>query len=434
MHTEIEEQRGKQRKSVTIQQSLTVLRPPIIEQKLKQEKGCCRSLTIIFSINSDTRSSPKPKLEQQVAELEEEVRRQTELKVAYKSRLDRMHDYLKHCLEIARENGFLNRVCDYKHSSSSLDPELIPRIATTSRDPHLAAITCQAIHNGWSIEPHEITLLEAIGKGTTAEIYRGNWRGLDVAVKWIHPQYFQSNEGGEAWFAQELDTLSRQRHPFVLRFLGACLLPPENAWVVTELLSGQSLTEWLHGCKKRGKKSLKPLPGLKQRIEKSVEIAQAMQYLHEQKPKVIHRDLKPSNILLDDAMHVRVADFGHARFLSEGEKALTGRMGTFVYMAPEVIRSEPYTEKCDVYSFGIILNELITGEHPYIETTFKPCEIASEVEQGKLRPRLPEEDEGCDRELIELISCMWDGNASARPSFKTITCTLRKIQDNHLCS
>ncbi|XP_039144615.1 serine/threonine-protein kinase STY46-like [Dioscorea cayenensis subsp. rotundata] len=270
---------------------------------------------------------------------------------------------------------------------------------------------------------------ETIGQGTTAEIYRGNWRGLDVAVKWINPQYFEPNEGGEAWFAQELETLSRQRHPFVLRFLGACLLPPENAWVVTELLSGQTLGEWLHGCKKRRKESLKPLPCLKERIEKGVEIAQAMQYLHEQKPRVIHRDLKPSNILLDESMHVRVADFGHARFLIEGQKALTGRMGTYVYMAPEVIRSEPYTEKCDVYSFGIILNELITGERPYIEATLKPIEIAAGVEQGKLRPRLTENEELDTTELTELINCMWDGDATARPSFRTITCNLRKIQD-----
>ena len=60
----------------------------------------------------------------------------------------------------------------------------------------------------------------------------------------------------------------------------------------------------------------------------ALEIAQAMQYLHEQKPaKVIHRDLKPSNIFLDDDMHVRIADFGHARFLNDGEKALTGETG-----------------------------------------------------------------------------------------------------------
>ncbi|KAJ0090539.1 hypothetical protein Patl1_13802 [Pistacia atlantica] len=100
-----------------------------------------------------------------------------------------------------------------------------------------------------------------------------------------------------------------------------------------------------------------------------------MQYLHEQKPKVIHRDLKPSNIFLDDSKHVKVADFGHARYLCDEEMALTGETGTYVYMAPEVIRCEPYNEKSDVYSFGIILNELLTGNHPYIETDYGPTRV-----------------------------------------------------------
>lgn len=113
----------------------------------------------------------------------------------------------------------------------------------------------------------------------------------------------------------------------MLRLLGACLLPPENGWVVTDLLSGKTLTEWLHGHKERRRERSIPLPPLKERLEKGLEVAQAAQYLHEQKPMVIHRDLKPSNILLDDCLHVRVADFGHARFLPEGEAALTGEIG-----------------------------------------------------------------------------------------------------------
>lgn len=72
-----------------------------------------------------------------------------------------------------------------------------------------------------------------------------------------------------------------------------------------------------------------PLPPFKDRVIRALEIAQAMQYLHEQKPKLVHRDLKPSNIFLDDAMHVRVADFGHARFLGDEEMALTGETGKY---------------------------------------------------------------------------------------------------------
>lgn len=167
---------------------------------------------------------------------------------------------------------------------------------------------------------------EKIGQGSTAEIYRAIWRGLDVAVKCIAPDYFHSNACGVNFFAQELDTLSRQRHRYVLQLLGACIDPPNHAWVVTEML-GMTLKEWLHGAGNRRKERSIPVPPFQNRVAMALEIAQAMQYLHEQKPKVIHRDLKPSNIFLDDSNRVRVADFGHARFLNDEEMALTGETG-----------------------------------------------------------------------------------------------------------
>ncbi|XP_020526117.1 serine/threonine-protein kinase STY17 [Amborella trichopoda] len=289
----------------------------------------------------------------------------------------------------------------------------------------------------------QIELHEKVGQGSTAEIHRGTWRGLDVAVKCIDPGLFHRQPEAVNWFVQELETLQRQRHPFVLHVMGACLNPPNNAWVVTELLSGKTLMEWLHGHKERRSTRDIPLPPLRERIRVGMEVAQAMRYLHEQTPKVVHRDLKTSNVCLDDYGHVRVADFGHARFLPEGEHALTGETGTrfcgslkrvvdvplctYVYMAPEVIRCEPYNEKCDVFSFAIILNELITGQQPYIDSTYCPTKIALEVSEGNLRPTLPEDD-GTLGELIKLICHAWDEDASRRPSFAIITCLLRRVQ------
>lgn len=167
---------------------------------------------------------------------------------------------------------------------------------------------------------------EKIGQGSTADIHRGTWRGFEVAVKCISAEFFRTNANGVEFFAQEVETLSKQRHRFVLHLMGACLEPPRHAWVVTEYLS-TTLKVWLHGPGKRRRDRVVPLPPFKDRVIRALEMAQAMQYLHEQRPKVIHRDLKPSNIFLDDAMHVRVADFGHARFLEDGEMALTGETG-----------------------------------------------------------------------------------------------------------
>ncbi|XVE97746.1 hypothetical protein REPUB_Repub03eG0045100 [Reevesia pubescens] len=363
-----------------------------------------------------------------VTDLEKEIEKLKEMRTMYKKRMERTQDYLRYCLQIAQEKGFLDLIINNRSpiSPNVINLDACPQVpASVSQQSDLAILINQAKMNGWYIDPVEIELQEKIGQGSTADIYRGIWRGLDVAVKCLYQDFFHKNENGVTFFAQEVETLSRQRHRYILQLMGACLDPPTQGWVVTEFL-GMTLKDWLHGPgNNRRKERVTPLPPFDERLSRAVEISQAMQYLHEQKPKIIHRDLKPSNIFLDDAKHVRVADFGHARFLGDEEMALTG---TYVYMAPEVIRCEPYNEKCDVYSFGIILNELITGNHPYIETNYGPAKIALEVGEGKLRPALPE-DNGELRELIDLICLSWDGDASVRPTFANITPTLRKIQN-----
>ncbi|KAL2489598.1 serine/threonine-protein kinase STY46-like [Forsythia ovata] len=370
-----------------------------------------------------------------VEEMQKEVQKYKELKRMYNMKLEKTQVYLRQCLQVAQDNGFLdlilNKYNKEQESSVSLSitqSNISPPIPSPAqRHFELAALIDQAKMNGWYIEPNEIQLNELAAQGSTADIFRGRWRGVDVAVKCMYPDFFGTNENGVSFFAQEVETLSRQRHPFVLQLMGACLDPPQNCWIVTEFLC-TDLKDWLHGPGSRRKERSIPLPPLKERFQKASEIAQAMQYLHESKPKILHRDLKPSNIFLDDALHVQIADFGHARFLSNEEKALTGETGTFVYMAPEVIRFEPYDEKCDVYSFGIILNELMTGEHPYIETDYGPSKIAIEVAENGLRPAIPKDDQQLG-ELTELIQKSWDEEPANRPSFAEITCNLRMIQD-----
>ncbi|KAI3783979.1 hypothetical protein L1987_43070 [Smallanthus sonchifolius] len=386
----------------------------------------------------------------QVEELQKEVKKERELKSVYKMRLERTQDYLKYCLQVAQDNGFLNHILNKKDnpqqsssSSSSSSPSPSSVIIQASTNPQtplvveqnvdLSALIQQAKSNGWYIHPHEIELHKKIGQGSTADIYQATWRGLDVAVKCIFPDFFRLNDCGVNFFAQEVETLSRQRHRYVLQLIGACLDPPNHGWVVTEFLN-MTLKDWLHGPGKRRKERLTALPPFEERLAKALEIAQGMQYLHEHKPMIIHRDLKPSNIFLDDAFHVRVADFGHARFLTDEEKAFTGETGTYVYMAPEVIRSEPYDEKCDVYSFGVILNELLTGEYPYIETGYGPSkcacfdddQIALEVGEGKIRPALAKHEDKVE-DLIELVQLSWDEDPEYRPSFATITRALKLI-------
>ncbi|KAL6846495.1 hypothetical protein ACP4OV_023943 [Aristida adscensionis] len=394
----------------------------------------------------DTEASPL------VAALMAELQRQRDLKETYKARLESTQGYLRFCLEVAQEHGFLHLISDNappqhdaggQPASTAGDDDDVDEDDDEAEktppgdcecDPYLAATRDLAVQHGWSVEPDEqIELHEVIGRGTTADIHRATWRGLEVAVKWVRPEFFGANPGGEAFFAQELDVLSRQRHPHVLRLMAACLRPPASCFLITELLSGATLGEWLHGGGERRRRppASPPPPPLADRVTRALEIALAMRHLHEQTPRLLHRDLKPSNVLLDAGHHARVADFGHARFLPDGKEALTGETGTYVYMAPEVIRCEPYTEKCDVYSFGVILNELVTAEHPYIDTSYGPSKIALEVANGNLRPKLPESSK-YPIGLIDLICQTWDAEPSNRPSFATITSALREIRQQIL--
>ncbi|KAM6541888.1 hypothetical protein CsatB_006335 [Cannabis sativa] len=389
----------------------------------------CFEMGSIVSTDQRREEPSISKLNHKVLDLERQVQKHKELQFTYKKRMERTQDYLKHCLQIAQENGFLDLIIQNN------DPPPSPpgRNPTLQHHSELVALVDTANRNGWYIAPHEIELHEKIGEGSTANIYRGTWRGSDVAVKCINPHFFTSNDKAVTFFAQEIETLAKQRHRFVLQLTGACFDPPNRAWFVTELLT-MTLEEWLHGPGGRPKQPMTtrrpgPVPSLGLRLARALEIAQAMQYLHEQRPKVIHRDLKPSNIFLDNDLHVRVGDFGHARFLRDEEMALSGDTGTYVYMAPEVIKCEAYNEKCDVYSFGIIMNELITTEYPYIQIHYGPAQIAMEVVEGNLRPRLVEDknDNIIIREVIDLICQSWNGDPSKRPSFTTITSLLKKI-------
>ncbi|GBG89182.1 hypothetical protein CBR_g48889 [Chara braunii] len=239
-------------------------------------------------------------------------------------------------------------------------------------------------------------------------------------------RFLSSLQGGLATFCRELEVLSRQRHPFILRLLGATVSPPDHCWVITELLHGGTVTEWLHGEKKRTWYRKVPLPALTERLRIALEVALGMQYLHEQKPMVVHRDLKPSNIFLDDGRHAHIADFGYARFLRPSDMYLSGETGTYMYMAPEVVRRDQYNHKCDVYSFGVLLNELVTGVPPYIDKQLTPVQIANGVADGWLRPAV---SKSMQSDLLELISSCWSQDPQKRPNFSEAVSVLKAVRE-----
>lgn len=132
------------------------------------------------------------------------------------------------------------------------------------------------------------------------------------------------------------------RHPNIVMFLGACTKAPNFA-IVLEYCEGGTLWSILQ---KSGEL------GWEERRNLALDTARGMNYLHERQVPILHRDLKSLNLLLDHSKRVRLADFGWTKSL---QNYMTGKIGTYQWMAPEVISAFQYTEKADVYSFGIIL-------------------------------------------------------------------------------
>lgn len=238
---------------------------------------------------------------------------------------------------------------------------------------------------GWLVDPAEVGMGPKIGEGAFGITYKCTWRGATVAVKVVRVDSPSTAET----FLREVEVMAAIRHPNLLPFYGACLLPQRRCcWLVTEYMPGGNLAMWLFGGPNRVGTVLMPSRSLVERLRAALDIARGMEALEGCHPHpVVHRDLKPSNIFMDGHGTARVADFGLARRLAPGYAAdLTGETGTYLYMAPEVMRHEVYDSKADAYSWGITLMELINQRPPYDGLYLTPVQIALGVADGKLDP------------------------------------------------
>ncbi|KAI3703195.1 hypothetical protein L1987_73099 [Smallanthus sonchifolius] len=193
-----------------------------------------------------------------------------------------------------------------------------------------------------------------IGEGGYGSIFRGFIRHTEVAIKMLHSDSLQ----GPTEFQQEVNVLSRLRHPNLVTLIGAC----PDAWVIIyEYLSGGSLEDRLN-CKDNT-----PPLSWQNRIRIAAELCSVLIFLHS--CAIVHGDLKPANLLLDKNLVTKLSDFGICRVLSQNELTSnntslccrTNPKGTFAFMDPEFLSTGELTSKSDTYSFGIILLRLLTG-------------------------------------------------------------------------
>uniref|UniRef100_A0A4W4EDB0 Mitogen-activated protein kinase kinase kinase 7 n=1 Tax=Electrophorus electricus TaxID=8005 RepID=A0A4W4EDB0_ELEEL len=250
------------------------------------------------------------------------------------------------------------------------------------------------------IDYADIEVEEVVGRGAFGVVCKAKWKGKDVAIKTIE------SESERTAFVVELRQLSRVNHPNIVKLYGSCNNP---VCLVMEYAEGGSLYNVLHGAE--------PLPhySASHAMSWCLQCAQGVSYLHGMKPKaLIHRDLKPPNLLLVAGGTVlKICDFGTA---CDIQTHMTNNKGSAAWMAPEVFEGSNYSEKCDVFSWGIILWEVITRRKPFDEIGGPAFRIMWAVHRGTRPPLI----KNLPKPIESLMTRCWSKDPSQRPSMEEI--------------
>lgn len=252
-----------------------------------------------------------------------------------------------------------------------------------------------------------------IGEGAHGKVYQGRYRDQAVAVKILQRgEAVEERATLEARFVREVAMMSKVQHKNLVKFIGACKDPVMV--IATELLPAMSLRKYMLNLRPK-------LLELHVAIGFALDIAQAMDCLHAN--GIIHRDLKPDNLLLTaNQKSVKLVDFSLAREESLTEM-MTAETGTYRWMAPELYSTvtlrqgdkKHYNNKVDVYSFSIVLWELLTNRMPFEGMSNLQAAYAAAFKQ--VRPSIPDD---LPNDLVFILQSCWAEDPNSRPNFTQI--------------
>uniref|UniRef100_A0A8C9XN97 non-specific serine/threonine protein kinase n=1 Tax=Sander lucioperca TaxID=283035 RepID=A0A8C9XN97_SANLU len=270
----------------------------------------------------------------------------------------------------------------------------------------------------WEVHSREVTIQKRIGAGSFGTVFKGKWHG-DVAIKILKvteptPEQLQA-------FKNEMQVLRKTRHVNILLFMGYMTKP--NFAIITQWCEGSSLYRHLHVTETKF--------DTMRRIDVARQTAQGMDYLHAK--NIIHRDLKSNNIFLHEGWTVKIGDFGLATVKSRwsGSQQVEQPSGSILWMAPEVIRmqdSNPYTFQSDVYGYGVVLYELMSGTLPYSIINNRD-QIIFMVGRGYLSPDLSKLSSTSPKSMKRLIIDCLKFKRDERPLFPQILVAIEQVQD-----
>ncbi|NXF60027.1 M3K21 kinase, partial [Ciccaba nigrolineata] len=281
------------------------------------------------------------------------------------------------------------------------------------------------------IDFQHLELQEIIGVGGFGKVYRATWRGREVAVKAARQDPDEDITATAESVRQEAKLFSMLRHPNIIALHGVCLREP-NLCLVMEFARGGSLNRALAAAASPGAGAARGGRRIPPHIlvNWAVQIARGMLYLHDEAiVPILHRDLKSSNILLLEKMEhddicnktLKITDFGLAREWHRTTKMSAA--GTYAWMAPEVIKSSMFSKGSDIWSYGVLLWELLTGEVPY--RGIDGLAVAYGVAVNKLTLPIPST---CPEPFAKLMKECWEQDPHIRPSFALILEQLTAIE------
>eukprot|EP00727_Mastigamoeba_balamuthi_P007048 m51a1_g2964 putative tyrosine protein (486) ;mRNA; r:688377-689938 len=271
-----------------------------------------------------------------------------------------------------------------------------------------------------------------VGEGSYGIVFRGEWRGQEVAIKLLKSQ--DPDDSLLEDFRHEAIIMEKLRSPYVVQFFGAVCVPGKMC-LVTEFLPLGSVGGLIRA---RGRKSIPP--GVPRdpavwfalKVKFALDCARGMRFLHAS--GILHRDLKPDNLMVTSfelpvPIHCKLSDFGCTRDINEaGAKQFTRAVGTPIYMAPELLKIGAqgcYSESADVFSFGMCLYEVFGEREPYSDMPeiARMVDVVMFVSQGKRLP-VPED---CPQAIKGLVRDCWLDNAQSRPTFLEVSRRLETI-------
>ncbi|XP_051887383.1 tyrosine-protein kinase SRK3-like [Pristis pectinata] len=279
--------------------------------------------------------------------------------------------------------------------------------------PNIRDLSHLTVDN-WERPRTEFTLTEKLGSGHFGEVYAGYWNNtVQVAIKTVEVGVMNEKE-----FQAETQIMKKLHHPHLIPLYAVCTTA-DPFYIVTELMKYGSLLSYLRSNEGS-------YLNLEQLLDMIVQVAEGMSYLESH--NYIHRDLAARNILVGDNHTCKIADFGLARFIKDDTYVSQSTTIPYKWTAPEAIEHGYFSVKSDVWSFGILLYEVVTyGKTPY--PGMNNQEVVSMVSKGY---RMPCPD-GCPSTLHKVMLNCWEKVASKRPSFATLIKNLLAFDINHSC-